>query len=236
MRPSRTRIAVLASGSGTNLQAILDHFESLGEGRAGDVVVVASDRQAAGALGRAAARGISTASIRTGANPSGRELLPLLQEYSVDLVALAGYLRLVEPAVVGAFEGRILNVHPALLPAFGGRGMYGARVHRAVIEAGARVTGVTVHAIDGEYDRGRILAQWPVPVMPSDSVETLADRVLSVEHVLYPRVVDAVAAGRLAPDGTAAPGPADPRFVLQDASDAELGPAIDRMLQSLAGR
>ena len=91
----------------------------------------------------------------------------------------------------------MVNVHPALLPAFGGRGMYGNRVHHAVIESGARVSGVTVHFVDTQYDHGAIIAQWPVPVFASDDAGTLAARVLRVEHILYPRVIDAVAAGRL---------------------------------------
>src|SRR6185436_1036035 len=94
------------------------------------------------------------------------------------------------------FTGRIVNVHPALLPAFGGPGMYGQRVHQAVIESGARVSGVTAHFVDEVYDSGPIIAQWPVPVFPSDDATSLAARVLRVEHLVYPRVVDAVAAGR----------------------------------------
>jgi folate-dependent phosphoribosylglycinamide formyltransferase PurN len=98
--------------------------------------------------------------------------------------------------IVSRFEGRMVNVHPALLPAFGGRGMYGNRVHHAVIESGARVSGVTVHFVDAQYDHGTIIAQWPVPVFASDDAGTLAGRVLRVEHILYPRVLDAVARGR----------------------------------------
>ena len=99
--------------------------------------------------------------------------------------------------VVERYAGRIINVHPALLPAFGGPGMFGQRVHRAVLDAGVRVTGVTVHFVDAEYDRGRIIAQWPVPVFSNDDAGTLASRVLRVEHLLFPRVVDAVASGRI---------------------------------------
>jgi formyltetrahydrofolate-dependent phosphoribosylglycinamide formyltransferase len=191
---ARSRIAVLASGGGTNLQAILDHFDHLGDARSGDVVVVASSRPDAGALRRADARAIPTALLATEKRPGGARLGALLTEHRVDLLVLAGYLRLVEPEVVRAFDGRILNVHPALLPAFGGTGMYGHRVHEAVIASGTSVTGVTVHTVDEEYDRGRIIAQWPVPVLPGDDAATLGARVLRVEHVLFPRIVDAVAA------------------------------------------
>jgi formyltetrahydrofolate-dependent phosphoribosylglycinamide formyltransferase len=191
-----SRIAVLASGGGSNLQAILDHFDRLGEQRAGRVVVVASNRSDAGVLERAARRDIPTATLATDRRPDGADLSTLLSEHDVDLLVLAGYLKLVPPDVVARFAGRIVNIHPSLLPAFGGEGMYGQRVHRAVIESGARVTGVTVHFVDDVYDRGRIIAQWPVPVFGSDDAHTLAARVLRVEHIVYPRVVDAVAAGR----------------------------------------
>lgn len=187
----RARVAVLASGGGSNLQAIIDHFDWLGERRGGDVVLVASNSATAGALERAQRHGIASAVI-SDATPVDA----LLAEHEVDIIALAGYLKLVPAAVVDAFEGRIINVHPALLPAFGGPGMYGQRVHRAVIAAGVRVTGVTAHFIDDQYDRGRIIMQWPVPVFSSDDAGTLAARVLRVEHLVYPRVVDAVAAGR----------------------------------------
>lgn len=198
------RIAVLASGGGTNLQAIVDYLDGLGERRAGDVVVVGSDRAQAGALQRAHGRGIPTAIIQTRSTPDGRPLDDCLHEHRVDLIALAGYLRLVPERTVEAYRGRIVNVHPALLPAFGGAGMYGARVHRAVLDAGATVSGVTVHFVDRAYDRGPIIAQWPVPVLRDDTAESLAARVLRVEHILYPLAIDAVAGGRvaLADDGT----------------------------------
>ena len=193
---TRTRIAVLASGGGTNLQAILDHFETLGARRRGDIVVVASDRAAAGALARARAAGISTELVAVDGRPTGRaELDAVLDRHDVELVVLAGYLRHVPHAVVHRYAGRIVNVHPALLPAFGGPGMYGVRVHEAVLAAGVTVTGVTVHFVDEEYDRGTIIAQWPVPVLRGDDAQALAARVLRVEHLLYPRVVDAAAGG-----------------------------------------
>jgi phosphoribosylglycinamide formyltransferase 1 len=206
---SRTRIGVLASGGGSNLQAILDYFASLGESRAGDVVLVASDSANAGALVRAERAGIDRAVLRSPRAPDGVELAPLLREHGVELVVLAGYMRLVPPDVTLAYRGRMLNVHPALLPNFGGPGMYGARVHRAVIAAGARESGPTVHFVDEVYDHGPVIAQLPVPVLPDDDDRTLAARVLEAEHLLYPRVVDAVAAGRvhLRPDGTVDRGP-----------------------------
>ena len=191
-----SRIAVLASGGGSNLQAILDHFDYLGERRGGSVVVVASNRAQAGALERATRRDIPTAVLQSEKQSTGTELGALLDQHEIDLIVLAGYLKLIPSDVVARYAGRIVNVHPALLPAFGGPGMYGERVHRAVLDSGAKVTGVTVHFVDDVYDRGRIIAQWPVPVFSHDDVGSLGARVLRVEHLVYPRVVDAVAAGR----------------------------------------
>jgi folate-dependent phosphoribosylglycinamide formyltransferase PurN len=116
----------------------------------------------------------------------GRETLQALQEAGVQVIFLAGYLRLIPATVIHAFSGRILNVHPALLPESGGRGMYGRRVHEAVLAAGVSLSGPTVHFVDERYDEGQILAQWPVAVLPGDTPETLAARVLAVEHRLYP--------------------------------------------------
>jgi phosphoribosylglycinamide formyltransferase-1 len=186
-----SRLAVLASGRGSNLQAIIDHFDSLARERVAKVALVASNRADSPALLRAATASIDTASFNP--NDDGSELLALLQKFRIDLVVLAGYLKRIPPMVIGEYAGRIINIHPALLPAFGGEGMYGARVHEAVIASGATETGVTVHLVDDEYDRGPVLAQWRVRVDKSDTAESLAARVLNVEHVVYPRVVEMVA-------------------------------------------
>ncbi|HEU5024940.1 MAG TPA: phosphoribosylglycinamide formyltransferase [Spirillospora sp.] len=191
------RIAVLASGGGSNLQAILDYFDALGDRRAGDVVLVASDRADAHALERARSRGIPTALVPTPKHPQRAAILDVLRGARVDCVVLAGYLRLVPAEVVRAYAGRIVNVHPALLPAFGGAGMYGHRVHEAVIAAGAAESGPTVHFVDEVFDHGAVIAQYAIPVRPHDTPDSLAARVLRVEHVLYPRVVQALAAGRI---------------------------------------
>jgi phosphoribosylglycinamide formyltransferase 1 len=191
----KARIAVLASGEGTNLQAILDYLDARDQ-RAGEVVLVASDNPAAGALGRARSRDIPAEVLRSTRAPDGADPLSVMRQHEVNFIALAGYLRLLPKELLAEYPSRVVNVHPALLPSFGGPGMYGERVHRAVLMAGARVSGATVHYVDEEYDRGSILAQWPVPVLADDSVQTLASRVLKVEHVLYPRVLDAVASGR----------------------------------------
>ncbi len=194
--------AVFASGGGTNLQALLDHRPPEPSWK---VRLVVSDREGAGALDRAGAAGVPTRVILTKARPPrdvAEETLAALREHGVDVVLLAGYLKLVPREVVAAYRGRMLNIHPALLPSFGGIGMYGMNVHRAVLESGARLSGPTVHLVDEEYDRGAILGQWPVPVHPGDTPETLAARVLAVEHRLYPAVADhvcrALAEGRAA--------------------------------------
>jgi phosphoribosylglycinamide formyltransferase 1 len=190
-----TRVAVLASGAGSNLQAILDYLDSLGSAAPCSVVFVASDRPQAGALEKARDRKIDTGILHESGNANSGELEKLLRSKKIGFVALAGYLKLVPPTVVEKFAGRIINVHPSLLPAFGGPGMYGLRVHQAVINAREKISGATVHYVTHEYDRGPMLAQWPVPVLPADDAERLAARVLAVEHALYPRVLTALAAG-----------------------------------------
>jgi phosphoribosylglycinamide formyltransferase 1 len=190
------RVAILASGGGTNLQAILEYLTSLGRAAPCSVVVVASDRPQAGAIEKAREANIDGVVLHEASDPTSPELETLLASRKVDLVALAGYLKLVPAPVVDAYAGRIVNVHPSLLPAFGGPGMYGLRVHQAVINAREKISGATVHSVTHEYDRGPMLAQWPVPVLPDDDAEALAARVLVVEHALYPRVIAALAAGK----------------------------------------
>jgi formyltetrahydrofolate-dependent phosphoribosylglycinamide formyltransferase len=182
------RVAVLASGGGTNLQALLDTCQGSAPAR---VVVVISNKAMAGALERARTAGVAAEVLD---DPSdGAKIVALLRSYDTELVVLAGYLKLVPEVVVEAYENRMLNIHPALLPSFGGPGMYGHHVHEAVLASGATVSGPTVHIVTAEYDRGPIVAQWPVPVSADDTPETLAARVLKVEHQLLPAVVLAAA-------------------------------------------
>ncbi|MFL5503973.1 MAG: phosphoribosylglycinamide formyltransferase [Gemmatimonadaceae bacterium] len=186
-----SRLAVLASGRGSNLQAIIDHFDNLARERVATIALVASNRADSPALIRAATASIDIAAFNSA--DDGSELLELLRRFRIDLVVLAGYLKRVPPKVIAEYGGRIMNIHPALLPEFGGEGMYGARVHEAVIASGAPESGVTVHMVDSEYDRGPIIAQWRIPVDKSDTADTLAARVLNIEHIVYPRVVEMVA-------------------------------------------
>lgn len=228
---ARARVAVLASGGGSNLQALIDHLDARGGQRAADVALVVSSREGTGALERAKRRGVPASVV---APADGAGLARALDGGGIDLVVLAGYMFLVPDVVTGAYEGRMLNVHPALLPAFGGKGLYGPRVHRAVLESGARVSGATVHFVDAQYDRGPIAAQWPVPVLATDSPESLAARVLRVEHLLLPRVVERVARGeirlgddRRVMDGA---GTTDLAFMLEACADDQLGARMDALL------
>ncbi|HSJ50818.1 MAG TPA: phosphoribosylglycinamide formyltransferase [Actinomycetota bacterium] len=189
------RLAVLASGGGTNLQALLD------DPVVGPWVVVAvSDRPEAFALERARRRGVDAVVVDPAAHPDraalDRAVLALLREREVDVVALAGYMRIVGPELVRAFEGRLLNVHPALLPAFPGTS--------SVADAlawGVKVTGVTVHLVDEEVDHGPIVFQEAIEVLPDDDWDSLEARVHEVEHRLLPAAVRALVEGRLAVEG-----------------------------------
>ena len=194
--PDAVRIAVLASGGGSNFQALVDRFQGP-DSPEREVVGVIASREGAGVLERARRAGVASAvppPASTG-DGAGTFLRRTLDEWRSDIVVLAGYMKLVPEALVRAYWGRILNIHPALLPSFGGRGMYGARVHRAVIDAGVRITGATVHFVDEAYDRGPILCQWPVPVLAGDTPESVAARVLTVEHRILPAAVEALASG-----------------------------------------
>jgi phosphoribosylglycinamide formyltransferase 1 len=186
------RIAVAISGRGSNLDALL---HALGPGAPAEVVLVLSDRPAPG-LELVRARQIPAVVLTDSAD--GEAWLALLGQHQIELLVLAGYLKLVPSGVIAAYRGRIINVHPALLPAFGGKGMYGRRVHDAVLASGARESGATVHLVDEAYDHGTTLAQARVPVLPGDTPERLAERVLQQEHRLLPAVVLAAArAGRV---------------------------------------
>ena len=182
-----TRIAVLASGGGSNLQAILRHFDALGATAPGTVALVASDRAGAGALERARTRGIAT--LHLPASGPAMALEQALDAHDIGLVVLAGYLRLVPAGVVRRWRGRLVNIHPALLPSFGGHGMYGHHVHEAVLAHGCKVTGCTAHLVQGGYDTGPILDQLAVRVADGDTPDTLAARVQAAERDLYPRAL-----------------------------------------------
>lgn len=187
----RLRLGVLASGGGSNLQSIIDR--SLDGSLQADVIVVISNNSGAGALKRAVNHGIDALHISAvtegSAEAVDRKITEEMKSRNVDLVVLAGYMKKIGNVLLGAYEGRMVNIHPALLPKFGGEGMYGMNVHKAVIAAGEKESGPTVHLVDSQYDHGRILAQIKVPVLPDDTPETLQKRVLEKEHIIYPETI-----------------------------------------------
>ncbi len=192
----RPRLAVFASGRGSNLRALVaaSHAGTL---RA-EVALVVSNRSASGALAFARKAGIEAVHMSTRTHDDlPRALVDRLVASRIDAVALAGYLRPIPAVVLAAFPDRVFNIHPAPLPRFGGPGMYGEHVHRAVLEAKVPWSGPTVHLVTERYDEGPILAHVPVPVEPGDTPERLAARVLAVEHALYPKVLDAQLAPRV---------------------------------------
>jgi len=198
----RIRIGVLASGGGTNLQAILDACER-GE-IDGDVVVVISNMPDAFALERARKHGIDAFSFpHKGMTREAHEndVIACLEQHKVDLVCLAGYLRMLTPAMIRKYAGRMMNTHPALLPSFGGEGMHGLNVHQAVLDYGCKVSGCTMHFVTEEIDGGQIILQKAVPVLEGDTAETLQERVLKEEHKLFPRAVQLFAQGKLKIEG-----------------------------------
>jgi phosphoribosylglycinamide formyltransferase-1 len=209
----KLRIAVLASGGGTDTQAIIDACEA---GRIeGDVVVVVSNNSRAGALERARRHGIPAQHLSNNHYPDDADLdrafVELLRSYDVNLVALAGYMKKRGRAFLAAFPHHVLNIHPALLPGpHGGEGKYGVYVHESVLAAGDKVTGVSIHLVDEEYDHGPVVARREVPVLPDDTPASLQERVLAVEHEFYPAVLAAVERGELDLDAVAdGGGPAD---------------------------
>lgn len=197
------KLAVFASGGGSNFAALL---AAVHDGRIpAEIVLLVADRPGTGAQVKAEHAGIPTAVCDPKAQESedafAAALLEALGSHGADFIALAGFLKKIPPAVVAAFADRILNIHPALLPAFGGHGLYGRRVHQAVLDAGVRWTGATVHLVDDAYDTGPIVLQDVVPVAQDDTPETLAARVLAAEHRLYPEAVRLFAERRVRVEG-----------------------------------
>jgi phosphoribosylglycinamide formyltransferase-1 len=186
-------IAIFASGAGTNAENIIRYFSN--DNRA-KVTLVLSNRSQAMVLERAAALGVDAFFFDRSQFYDTGEVLMMLQRRQVDLIVLAGFLWLVPAAVIEAFRGRIVNIHPALLPRFGGKGMYGERVHRAVLDAGCSESGITIHYVNERYDSGDILFQARCPVLPDDDVHSLAARVHELEYRHYPEVISRLLKGR----------------------------------------
>jgi phosphoribosylglycinamide formyltransferase-1 len=185
------KLAVFVSGGGTNLQSLIDacHDGTL----KAEIKAVISNNSGAFGLERARKAGIETFHISKVKYPDDNLYLKAINEvldsHKIDLIVLAGYMKMLPSDIVKKYHGRIINIHPALLPKFGGKGMYGANVHKAVIEAGEKFSGATVHIVDEHYDHGPILIQRRVPVLKDDTPETLAARVLEIEHRILPLAV-----------------------------------------------
>jgi phosphoribosylglycinamide formyltransferase-1 len=198
----RIRIGALVSGGGTNLQAIIDSCER-GE-IDGDVVVVISNIPEAYALERARKHGIDAFAFpHKGVTREQHEadIVECLEQHKVDLVVLAGYLRMLTPFMINKYLGRMMNTHPALLPSFGGEGMHGLNVHQAVLDNGCKVSGCSIHFVTVHVDGGQIILQKALPVLEDDTAETLQERVLKEEHKLLPRAIQLFAQGKLKIDG-----------------------------------
>ena len=198
--PATLRLGLLASHGGSNLGAIIAACQS-GQIAARPVVVIGNNSDAF-ALERARRAAIPTCHLSTRTHPDPAALdaaiAAALAQHDVELVVLAGYMKRLGPVVLDRWRGRIINVHPSLLPKYGGQGMYGARVHAAVLASGDVVSGVTIHLVTEEYDQGPAIAQRQVPVLPDDTAETLAERVLREEHTLYVETIGRIASGEIA--------------------------------------
>jgi phosphoribosylglycinamide formyltransferase-1 len=198
--PKSLRIGVLASGAGTTLQAVIDAIES-GE-LAAEIAIVISNNSHSRALERAAKHALPSAHLSTVTHHQQRDLdaaiCHALLLRKTNIVLLAGYMKKLGPVTLKAFTGRVINTHPALLPKHGGQGMYGSRVHEAVLKSGEKVSGVSVHLVDRDYDTGRVLAQREVRVEPGDDVRSLTARVQEVERKFLVEVLRQIAAGTLA--------------------------------------
>jgi phosphoribosylglycinamide formyltransferase-1 len=179
-------ISIFASGTGTNAENIIRYFSN---DRKAKVTLVLSNRSQAEVLARAAALGVDTFFFDRSQFYDSCEVLTMLQKRGTDLLVLAGFLWLIPANIIEAYRGRIINIHPALLPRFGGRGMYGDRVHRAVLDAGCTESGITIHHVNEQYDAGDIIFQARCPVLPGDDVHSLASRVHALEYEHYPAVI-----------------------------------------------
>jgi len=199
MKMKKLRLGFLASHGGSNMQAIIDSIKS-GALNA-EACAVISNNSGSGAIDRARNEGIPYYHISSVTHPDPAEMdnamIDALHSHSAEIIILAGYMKKISPKFIEAFRGRILNIHPALLPKFGGEGFYGMKVHEAVIASSEKVSGATIHVVDEKYDHGRILHQLQVEVLPGDTAETLAQRVLGIEHLLYTQTLKMISAGEI---------------------------------------
>ncbi|MFK7971436.1 MAG: phosphoribosylglycinamide formyltransferase [Bacteroidia bacterium] len=186
MKKAPIRIAIFASGGGSNAEAIMQHLQG---SSSGEVVLVCTNKSTAGVLDRAKRFDIPTAVLPKTSYTDSQTLITLMEEHRIDLIVLAGYLKLIPEAFTRHFHKRILNIHPGLIPEFGGKGMYGMNVHKAVIEQQAPASGITIHFVDDQYDHGMTILQHAIPVDPDWSPEELSRKVLTIEHHWFPQIV-----------------------------------------------
>lgn len=180
------RLALMASGTGSNVMRFIAYF---GEVPGVDITLVMSNKADAPVVKKAAAAGVQTLVMHREQAANGPWLVDTLRSHRIDFVVLAGYLRLIPQEVIAAFRNHIVNIHPALLPRHGGKGMYGPRVHQAVLQARETFSGITIHHVAEEYDSGGVIMQASVEVEPEDTVETLADKIHQLEYEHYPSTV-----------------------------------------------
>ncbi len=181
-------IAIFASGSGSNAENIINHFR---QGNIAKVVLVFSENREAFVLERARKLNVPSILFTLEELKNGK-VLSDLKSYKVDYVVLAGFLRLFPNSIIEEFPQKIVNIHPALLPKFGGKGMYGDRVHKAVIESGEPESGITIHYVDSKYDEGGIIFQAKCPIFKNDTFESLAQRVHELEYRYFPQVIESL--------------------------------------------
>jgi phosphoribosylglycinamide formyltransferase-1 len=186
---TKTRMAVFASGGGSNARKIMEYFK---DSRVAEVALVVSNKKNAGVLDIAREHDVPTMLIERQSFYDSQELLEELSKRDIQFIVLAGFLWLVPAYLVKAFKGKILNIHPALLPKYGGKGMYGHHVHEAVKAAGERESGPTIHFVNEHYDEGDVVFQARCAITPDDTAEDIARKVLALEHAHYPRIIEQV--------------------------------------------
>lgn len=188
-RTGKTHLAIFASGTGTNAQKLIDYFRN---STTATVSLIVCNKAGAGVLEIARQEGIPTLLLEKEQFFRGDAFLPQLKNHAIDFIVLAGFLWKVPQALIAAYPKRIVNIHPALLPKFGGKGMYGQYVHEAVLQAGERESGITIHYVDEQYDNGDIIFQTACPILDDDTPQTIAQRIHQLEHLHYPKVVEEI--------------------------------------------
>lgn len=183
------RIAIFASGAGSNAEVIIRHFEFHHDAQ---VILLVSNNPNAGALNIASEHGVKTLVIAREEFFSDESIVEELKAEGIDLIVLAGFLWLIPAAIIHAFPNKIVNIHPALLPKFGGKGMYGNNVHQAVLNAGESESGITIHYVNEHFDEGAHVARFSCPVMPGDTIESLSQRIHALEHAHYAKTIESI--------------------------------------------